>query len=98
MKDADFATLWASGRVGGCTSGTKQFQDPLVGPLTVEFQIWLQADSPDHRLEVYSPANQTSADADALLNSITQEGKERTATRNDRALEHLVDTNARASD
>ncbi|NDL55963.1 helix-turn-helix domain-containing protein [Phytoactinopolyspora mesophila] len=73
MKDVDFAAMWATGRVGGCTSGSKHFQHPLVGPLTVEFQIWLQADSPDHRLEVYTPADQPSADALALLNTITQE-------------------------
>jgi Helix-turn-helix. len=73
VKDSDFAAMWASGRVGECTSGTKHFQHPLVGALTVEFQIWLQADSPDHRLEVYTPADQASADALALLSTITQD-------------------------
>lgn len=72
-KDSNFAAMWASGRVGGCSSGTKRFQHPIVGPLTVEFQLWLQADSPDHRLEVYSPADQSSADALAHLNSVIQE-------------------------
>lgn len=70
MKDADFAALWASGRVGACTAGVKRIQHPLVGALTVRFQIWLQADSPDHRLEVYIPVDQASADAIALLNTI----------------------------
>ncbi|WP_129668713.1 helix-turn-helix domain-containing protein [Phytoactinopolyspora endophytica] len=73
MKDTDFAEMWATGRVGGCTSGIKRFQHPLVGPLTVEFQLWLQADSPDHRLEVYTPADQSSSDALALLNNIIQQ-------------------------
>ncbi|MGO1908170.1 MAG: MmyB family transcriptional regulator [Brevibacterium linens] len=73
MKDPDFAAMWASGRVGGCTSGSKRFQHPLVGPLTVEFQLWLQADSPDLRIEFYTPADRPSADALALLNNMIQE-------------------------
>ena len=73
MKDADFAAMWASGRVGECTSGTKRLRHSLVGDVTVNFLIWLQADSPDHRLEVYSPADQASADALALLAVIINE-------------------------
>ncbi|RDD84369.1 helix-turn-helix domain-containing protein [Streptomyces parvulus] len=73
MKDADFASLWASGRVGECTGGTKYLRHALVGELTVEFQIWLQADSPDHRLEVYSPADRESSDALTLLEALTHE-------------------------
>lgn len=75
MKDADFAALWASGHVRECTGGTKQFEHPLVGALTVDFQVWLQADTPDHRLEVYAPADEPSADALALLNTLVQEGR-----------------------
>ncbi|KAA9393699.1 helix-turn-helix domain-containing protein [Kocuria coralli] len=73
MKDADFAALWATGHVKACTGGTKRFQHPLVGALTVNFQVWLQADTPDHRLEVYTPADEPSADALALLNTLVQE-------------------------
>ena len=72
MKDADFAAMWASGRVGECTFGTKHFHHPLVGDLSVDFQIWLQADRPDHRLEVYTPADEPSADALALLATISR--------------------------
>ena len=75
MKDADFAALWAAGHVKARTGGTKRFQHPLVGALTVDFQVWLQADTPDHRLEVYSPADQASADALALLNTPVQENQ-----------------------
>lgn len=39
MKDSDFAALWASGQVGACTAGVKHFQHPLVGALTLDFQI-----------------------------------------------------------
>ncbi|MFI2104593.1 helix-turn-helix domain-containing protein [Isoptericola sp. NPDC019693] len=73
MKDPDFASLWASGHVGECTGGVKSFHHPLVGDLTLEFQIWLQADSPDHRLEIYTPTDQTSADALTLLGTVTHE-------------------------
>lgn len=73
MKSPEFAAMWASGRVGECTGGTKRFQHPLVGELTADFQIWLQADSPDHRLEVYTSADQQSADALSLLGTVMQE-------------------------
>lgn len=73
MKDPEFASLWASGRVGECVGGTKRFRHPLVGELSMDFQIWLQADSPDHRLEVYTPADQMSADAMTLLGTLTHD-------------------------
>lgn len=73
MKDPEFASLWASGHVGECTGGVKNFRHPLVGELTVEFQIWLQADSPDHRLEIYTPTDQMSADALTLLATLTHD-------------------------
>lgn len=75
MKDSEFASLWASGRVAECTGGVKNFRHPLIGELTVEFQIWLQADSPDHRLEVYTPIDQESADALTVLGTITHEAE-----------------------
>ncbi|HEX7350044.1 helix-turn-helix transcriptional regulator [Brachybacterium sp.] len=73
MKDADFAALWATGHVKACTGGTKQLRHPQVGAVTVNFQVWLQADTPDHRLEVYTPADEPSADALALLNTLAHE-------------------------
>lgn len=72
MKDSDFAALWASGQVGACTAGVKHFQHPLVGALTLDFQIWLQADSPDHRIEIYLPADQFSEDALAKLKELVR--------------------------
>ena len=73
MKDGEFSSMWATGRVSECTGGTKDFRHPLVGELTAEFQIWLQADTPDHRLEVYTPVDQKSADAMTLLEALVQE-------------------------
>lgn len=63
MKDADFAAMWASGRVGTCTAGVKHFRHPVAGEFTVDFQIWLQADSPDHRIEMYMPADAAAEEA-----------------------------------
>ncbi|HIW91878.1 MAG TPA: helix-turn-helix transcriptional regulator [Candidatus Corynebacterium avicola] len=74
MKDADFASLWATGKVSACTSGVKHFRHPAVGDLTVNFQLWLQAEEPDHRLEVMTPADQGSAEAlDELTRLLGQE-------------------------
>lgn len=73
MKDREFAALWATGRVSECTGGTKRFHHPQVGDLTAEFQIWLQADSPDHRLEVYTPVDEQSADALTLLGTVAHD-------------------------
>lgn len=70
MKDREFAAMWASGRVSECTGGTKQFMHPQVGDFSADFQIWLQADSPDHRLEVYTPSDQASAEAMTLLGTL----------------------------
>ncbi|WP_211339092.1 hypothetical protein [Salana multivorans] len=67
MRDEGFAAMWASGRVGECTAGTKRLRHPLIGDLTVDFHLWVQSDTPDHRIEVYTPADQASADALALL-------------------------------
>lgn len=47
--------LFLDQKVGACAPGVKHFRHLLVGDVTVDFQIWLQADSPDHRLEVYTP-------------------------------------------
>ncbi|MEU4833626.1 helix-turn-helix transcriptional regulator [Streptosporangium sp. NPDC023615] len=67
MRSGDFATLWATGDVADCTVGTMRLRHPTVGALDVDYQVWLQPDSPDHRLEVYTPADGASADALRLL-------------------------------
>lgn len=67
MHSRDFAAIWAAGDVADCTSGPMQLHHPTVGAVGVEYQVWLQPDSPDHRLEVYTPRDQTSRDAMALL-------------------------------
>ncbi|MEV0222160.1 helix-turn-helix transcriptional regulator [Streptomyces sp. NPDC050704] len=67
MRSGDFATLWAKGDVADCTVGTMRLQHPTVGRVDVDYQVWLQPDSPDHRLEVYTPHDSASADALHLL-------------------------------
>jgi transcriptional regulator with XRE-family HTH domain len=67
MRSPDFATLWATGDVADCTVGTMNLQHPTVGGIDVDYQVWLQPDSPDHRLEVYTPNDMASADALRLL-------------------------------
>lgn len=69
MHSAEFASLWATGDVADCTVGTMRLQHATVGPLDVDYQVWLQPDSHDHRLEIYTPNDQPSADALQLLTS-----------------------------
>ena len=42
---------------------------PDVGRVDVDYQIWLQPDSPDHRLEVYTPRDDSSRKALTLLSA-----------------------------
>ncbi|GAA2140945.1 helix-turn-helix domain-containing protein [Streptomyces synnematoformans] len=67
MGSADFAALWARGDVADCTVGAMHLRHPTVGALHVDYQVWLQPESPDHRLEVYTPGDAASADALRLL-------------------------------
>ncbi|MFV2119365.1 helix-turn-helix domain-containing protein [Streptomyces sp. Act-28] len=67
MRSGDFARLWAKGEVADCTVGTMRLRHPTVGGVDVDYQVWLQPDSPDHRLEVYTPNDPASADVLALL-------------------------------
>uniref|UniRef100_UPI003F490F7C helix-turn-helix transcriptional regulator n=1 Tax=Nonomuraea bangladeshensis TaxID=404385 RepID=UPI003F490F7C len=67
MRSAEFATMWAIGEVADCTVGTMHLQHPTVGAANVAYQVWLQPDSPDHRLEIYTPNDSSSADAMRIL-------------------------------
>ncbi|QES10092.1 helix-turn-helix domain-containing protein [Streptomyces venezuelae] len=72
MRSDDFSALWATRDVADCTTGTMQLRHPAAGPVSVDYQVWLQPDSPDHRLEVYTPNDPGSADALRLLTSERQ--------------------------
>ncbi len=67
MKSEEFARLWARGDVADCTVGTMRLSHPTVGALDVDYQVWLQPESPDHRLEVYTPNDDPTRDALSLL-------------------------------
>ncbi|WP_198664245.1 helix-turn-helix domain-containing protein [Jiangella endophytica] len=67
MHSDDFASTWAGGDVADCTVGTMRLRHPTVGAVHVDYQIWLQPDSPDHRLEIYTPNDAGSAVALRLL-------------------------------
>ncbi|MCP3801999.1 helix-turn-helix transcriptional regulator [Allokutzneria sp. A3M-2-11 16] len=67
MHSAEFASLWATGDVADCTEGPMDLRHPIIGAIDVAYQVWLQPDSPDHRLEVYTPRDAASADALRLL-------------------------------
>jgi transcriptional regulator with XRE-family HTH domain len=67
MHSPVFAGLWATGDVADCTTGPMDLQHPTIGRVDVDYQVWLQPDSPDHRLEVYTPRDHSSEDALRLL-------------------------------
>ncbi|MER8000388.1 helix-turn-helix transcriptional regulator [Streptomyces sp. NPDC095613] len=73
MHSADFPSIWADREVADCTTGTMHLQHATVGALSVDYQVWLQPDSPDHRLEVYTPNDACSADALSVLTQQTLE-------------------------
>lgn len=49
-------------------------QHPTVGAVNVDYQVWLQPDSPDHRVEIYTPNDPTSTDALRFLNQQSGRG------------------------
>ncbi|GAA3677006.1 helix-turn-helix transcriptional regulator [Nonomuraea antimicrobica] len=67
MRSDEFARMWTIGEVADCTVGTMHLQHPTVGAASVAYQVWLQPDSPDHRLEIYTPNDSSSADAIQIL-------------------------------
>ncbi|MBU8650816.1 helix-turn-helix transcriptional regulator [Micrococcus luteus] len=75
MRSDQFAQMWATREVADCTTGDMHLQHPTVGTASVAYQVWLQPDSPDHRLEIYTPNDVTSADAlQLLIRRITGDG------------------------
>ncbi|MFE7380092.1 helix-turn-helix transcriptional regulator [Streptomyces zhihengii] len=67
MHSDDFATMWATGDVSDCTTGAVYLRHPTTGALSIDYQVWLQPDSPDHRVEIYTPNDTATADALHLL-------------------------------
>ncbi|MFC7546288.1 helix-turn-helix transcriptional regulator [Plantactinospora sp. GCM10030261] len=71
MRSDQFASMWATGEVADCTTGDMHLQHPTVGAVRIAYQVWLQPDSPDHRLEIYTPNDASSADALRILTQRT---------------------------
>lgn len=69
MKSDEFSQLWAEGDVADCTVGRILLSHPTLGALDLDYQVWLQPESPDHRLEVYTPNNDASREALRLLSN-----------------------------
>lgn len=69
MRSPEFAAMWAKGEVRDCTVGSMLLQHPTVGAFDVDYQVWLQPDSPDHHLEVYTGRTESDRDALSLLTS-----------------------------
>ncbi len=70
VKDQDFRRWWGEHHVHAKASGTKRFDHPVVGPLTLSYESLVLADDPDLLLVVYgAPRGSTSAEALGLLGS-----------------------------
>lgn len=67
MRSREFADLWTRGEVADCTVGTMRLSHPTLGSMNIDYQVWLQPESTDHRLEVYTPNDTASRDALRLL-------------------------------
>ncbi|MDG9711353.1 helix-turn-helix transcriptional regulator [Streptomyces sp. DH10] len=80
IHSADFGAMWATGDVSDCTTGAMHLHHPTVGAVSVDYQVWLQPDSPDHRVEIYTPNDATSADALRVLSQQSGRGDEPEST------------------
>lgn len=54
MKSPEFAAMWSRHPVATCAFGTKHFQHPEVGDLTLEFEVLHLPDDSGHRVLMYS--------------------------------------------
>ena len=63
MKSPEFAAMWSRHPVATCASGTKRFQHPEVGDLTLEFEVLHLPDDSGHRVLMYSAKPGGSSEA-----------------------------------
>ncbi|MET8335312.1 helix-turn-helix transcriptional regulator [Streptosporangium canum] len=89
MRSDEFAMMWTVGEVADCTVGTMRLRHPTVGAVSVDYQVWLQPDSPDHRLEIYTPNDSSSADAMRILTHQSRRDTEPDSIRRHRRQEPL---------
>ncbi|WP_412515668.1 helix-turn-helix transcriptional regulator [Actinomadura madurae] len=79
MRSDEFAAMWATGEVADCTTGDMHLSHPAAGAVSIAYQVWLQPDSPDHRLEIYTPNDPASAAALQSLANVSRQGDVREA-------------------
>ncbi|MFI0736725.1 helix-turn-helix domain-containing protein [Streptomyces sp. NPDC021100] len=75
MKSPEFASLWARHPVRACVTGTKEFHHPLVGPLTLTFEMLRvpAADGPGQSLLTFSAEPGSPSEAGLRLLGTTLE-------------------------
>jgi transcriptional regulator with XRE-family HTH domain len=65
VRSPEFRQWWGGRIVSSASYGTKHFQHPVAGPLTLECDTWASPDAPDKRLMVLT-AEPGSPSAEAL--------------------------------
>ncbi|MET7285951.1 helix-turn-helix transcriptional regulator [Streptomyces sp. NPDC005573] len=71
IRSPEFRTWWATHQVREKTHGAKRYRHPLVGEITVGYEVFTFAGDPDQTLCVYTPEPGASTDALRLLASWT---------------------------
>lgn len=71
VTDPDFRRWWSNHRVAVRSSGTKQFEHPVVGELTLDFGTLSCADDPDQQLVIWTaePGSESERRLHALSDS-----------------------------
>ena len=67
MKSTEFAELWCEHPVHNCMTGTKQFQHPELGALTLQFEALHLPDDSGQRLMTYTAAPGSPSEAALTL-------------------------------
>ncbi|MFI7645050.1 helix-turn-helix domain-containing protein [Micromonospora sp. NPDC049460] len=70
VRSDEFAALWASHPVHGCSTGRKHLHHPVVGDVDVDFEVLHTADDTGQRLIAHVAADPRSAAALSLLATI----------------------------
>jgi hypothetical protein len=71
----DFVRLWALRDVKVKGRGLKRLLHPLVGPLTLEFEVLNPMQDPDQRLVIYRAADAASQEGLDGINRASAEGR-----------------------
>ncbi|GGU50298.1 transcriptional regulator [Streptomyces albospinus] len=63
MKSTEFSTLWPRHAVSNCTFGTKRFHHPLVGALTLDFEMMQTPDGSGQGVLMYTAEEGSPSEA-----------------------------------